>query len=125
MISNEFKELENLSKEEKELALKILSEYSNKGSSDTYTELLISDYEEIPVDIDTFLDDPKYLGKGLTDEEGRKTVFPYWRELLKKVFPDPLLPTQYNTLALTGAIGLGKSFEAVLCCLYELYRMLC
>ena len=125
MISNEFKELENLSKEERELALKILSEYSNKGSSDTYTELLISDYEEIPVDIDTFLDDPKYLGKGLTDEEGRKTVFPYWRELLKKVFPDPLLPTQYNTLALTGAIGLGKSFEAVLCCLYELYRMLC
>ena len=57
MISNEFKELENLSKEERELALKILSEYSNKGSSDTYTELLISDYEEIPVDIDTFVDD--------------------------------------------------------------------
>lgn len=125
MISNEFKELENLSKEERELALKILSEYSNTGNSDTYNELLVSDYEEIPVDIETFLHDPRYLGKGLVNEEGRFTVYRYWVDTLKKIFPDPLKPAQYNTLALTGAIGLGKSFMAVLCGLYELYRMLC
>lgn len=125
MMSNDFKELEGLSKEERELALKILSEYSTTGSSPTYNELLVSDYEEIPVDIETFLHTPKYLGRGLVNEEGRFTVFRYWVDTLKKIFPDPLKPAQYNTLALTGAIGLGKSFMAVLCGLYELYRMLC
>lgn len=44
---------------------------------------------------------------------------------LKKIFPDPLEPANYHTIALTGAIGLGKSFMAVLIGLYELYRMLC
>ena len=125
MISNEFKELENLSSEEKELALKILSEYSNTGNSETYTELLVSDYEEVPVDIETFLHDPKYLGKGLVNEEGKFTVYPYWVDVLKKIFPDPLKPARYNTLALTGGIGLGKSFEAILTGAYELHRMLC
>lgn len=125
MMSNDFKELEGLSKEERELALKILSEYSTTGSSSTYNELLVSDYEEIPVDIETFLHTPKYLGRGLVNEEGRFTVYRYWVDTLKKIFPDPLKPAQYNTLALTGAIGLGKSFMAVLCGLYELYRMLC
>ena len=75
MMSNDFKELEGLSKEERELALKILSEYSTTGSSPTYNELLVSDYEEIPVDIETFLHTPKYLGRGLVNEEGRFTVF--------------------------------------------------
>ena len=125
MISNDFKELEKLSDKEREIALQILNEISMQGSSNLYTDLLYYDYDEIPVDIDTFLTDPRYLGKGLINEEGKFTVFPYWVEILKKVFPDPLKPAQYNTLALTGAIGLGKSFEAVLCCLYELYRMLC
>lgn len=125
MISNEFQEFENLSEQEKDLALKILSEYSNSGSSATYNELLISDYDEIPVDIVTFLHDKKYLGKGLISEEGRFTVYPYWVDTLKKIFPDPLQPAAYNTVALTGAIGLGKSFVAVLIGAYELYRMLC
>lgn len=125
MMSNDFKELEGLSKEERELALKILSEYSTTGSSSTYNELLVSDYEEIPVDIETFLHTPKYLGKGLVNPEGKFTVYCYWVDTLKKIFPNPLKPAQYNTLALTGAIGLGKSFMAVLCILYELYRMLC
>ena len=125
MISNEFDVLNTLSEKEKDIVLKILSEYSKQGSSSTYNELLISDYEEIPVDIETFLHDPKYLGKGLINEEGKFTVYPYWVDVLKKIFPDPLKPARYNTLALTGGIGLGKSFEAILTGAYELYRMLC
>lgn len=125
MISNEFDVLNTLSEKEKNIVLKILSEYSKQGSSSTYNELLISDYEEIPVDIETFLHDPKYLGKGLINEEGKFTVYPYWVDVLKKIFPDPLKPARYNTLALTGGIGLGKSFEAILTGAYELYRMLC
>ena len=117
--------LENLNEQEKQMVLKILNEVSENNESLTYQNLVYEDYDEIPVDIDTFLHDPKYLGKGLINEEGKFTVFPYWVETLKKIFPDPLKPACYNTLALTGAIGLGKSFEAVLVGLYELYRMLC
>ena len=117
--------IKDLSKEERDVLFKILDEISSDGSSSTYNNLLSDDYDEIPVDVETFLTNPRYLGKGLINEEGKFTVFPYWVNTLKKVFPDPLKPAAYNTLALTGAIGLGKSFEAVLCCLYELYRMLC
>lgn len=117
--------LDGLSPEERKVALSILFEYSKKGTSSCYNELLYKDYEEIPVDVETFLRDLKYLGKGLINDEGKFTVFPYWVNLLKEIFPDPLGPPVYNTLALSGAIGLGKSFEAVLVGLYELYRMMC
>lgn len=119
-------ELDNLSPKEREYALKILEEYANNnGSSQLLNNLLYSDYDEIPVDIDTFLRNPNYLGSGLVNEEGKFTVYPYWVQTLKEIFPDPLKPATINTLALSGAIGLGKSFMAVLCGLYELYRMLC
>lgn len=116
--------MNNLTEKEQQEVLKILKEMS-KGDTSSYNSLLKEDYEEIPVDVETFLHDPKYLGKGLINEEGKFTVFPYWVKVLKDIFPDPLKPAQYNTLALTGAIGLGKSFEAVLVMLYELYRMMC
>lgn len=117
-------ELKNLSEEERKYALDILGEISKKGSSKKFDDLRYADYEEIPVDIYTFLHDPNYLGKGLINEEGKYTVFPYWEKKLKEVFPDNIT-TRYNTFILSGAIGLGKSFIAVLCILYQLYRMMC
>ena len=117
--------LENLTKEERETVLKILNEVSTEGNSSTMDSLLYVDWKEIPVDIETFLHDPQYLGRGLVDAEGRYTLFPYWEELLKRLYPDPLKPATCNTLALSGAIGIGKSTEAVIIGLYELYRMLC
>lgn len=126
MFDNQLRnELSELSPEERSAVLKILQEYSVGDNSSTFNTILQSDYEEVPVGIDEFLHNPKYLGRGLTNEEGKFTVYPYWVDVLKKIFPDPLKPARYNTLALTGAIGLGKSFEAVLVGLYELYRMLC
>ena len=117
--------LNELSEAERTEVLKILGELSHDGSSKSYNEFLKKDYDEIPIDVETFLRDPRYLGRGLVNDDGKFTVFPYWVETLKKIFPDPLQPAQYHTLALTGAIGLGKSFMAVLVGLYELYRMLC
>ena len=125
MINLDKVDLASLSEEERKAVLEILNEVSQSGSSEKYTELLYADYEEIPVSIYEFLHNSRYLGKGLINEEGKYTVFPYWEELLCKLFPNPFEPVKYNTLALTGAIGLGKSFEAVLIGLYELYRMLC
>lgn len=115
--------LEDLSDQEKNILLKTLSNMS-KGDDKLFQKLKYQDYDEIPVDIETFLTDKNYLGNGLIDPEGRFTVFPYWVKTLKKIFPDNLT-TKYNTLILTGSIGIGKSFLAVLCMLYLLYRMLC
>lgn len=120
----DLKELDNLSPEERKLALQILEEYSLKGKSQKLEDLKYKDYEEMPVDIETFLYDKQYLGNGLINAEGKFTVFPYWVETLKKIFPNNI-DTAYNTLVLTGGIGLGKSFMAVLCIAYLLHRMLC
>lgn len=121
--------LNNLSPEERALALEILKEYSQDGQSAILENLKYSDFEEIPVDIMTFISDEKYLGRGLyivDDYTGERkcTVFPYWLEKLQEIFPDNLT-TRYNTVILTGSIGLGKSFIAVVCQLYLLYRMMC
>ena len=56
--------LENLNKEiidalkpdEREAVIKILSELQTTGSSDLYSEIVNEDYDEIPVDIDTFIE---------------------------------------------------------------------
>ena len=131
MVSNEVNLdiLNSLSPEERSLALEILKEYSQEGRSEILDDLKYSDFEEIPVDIMTFITEERYLGRGLwiVDEftgERKCTVFPYWIEKLKEIFPDNLT-TRYNTIILTGSIGLGKSFIAVVCQLYLLYRMLC
>lgn len=121
--------LDSLSPEERKLALEILEELSQEGKSDIFDDLKYSDYEEIPCDIMTFISNERYLGRGLyiTDEftgERKCTVFPYWLEKLQEIFPDNLT-TRYNTIILTGSIGLGKSFIAVICQLYLLYRMMC
>lgn len=133
MISNEnpidLEVLNGLNEEERQLALEILKQMSEDGTSSLLDNLKYGDFEEVPVDIDTFLDDDRYLGKGLWEVDARSgtrrcTIFPYWRETLHKLFPDNLT-TAYNTLILTGAIGIGKSFAAVIAQLYLLYRMLC
>lgn len=131
MMSNEInlELLDSLSPDERALALEILKEYSQEGYSNTFEDLKYSDFEEVPVDIMTFISDERYLGRGLysVDEftgERKCTVFPYWLDKLKEIFPDNLT-TRYNTIVLTGSIGLGKSFIAVICQLYLLYRMMC
>lgn len=123
-MSYNLAELENLSKEERKIALEILEQFSKNGNSELYNNILYKDYEEIPVDIETFMKDPIYLGKGLTDEEGKFTIFPYWEKVLKQIFPNNI-DTAYRTAVFSGAIGLGKSTIAVIGILYQLYRMLC
>lgn len=117
-------EFQQLGKEERELVIKIIKEYKETGESQTLNNMYKRDYEEIPVDIHTFMHNPKYLGNALYDPEGRFTIFPYWEKKLKDIFPTNTT-TRYNTIIFTGAIGLGKSTIAVICLLYLLYRLLC
>ena len=116
--------LKDLSQEERNEVLKILNEFSETGESKSYENILYNDYEEIPVTIEEFLHNRKYLGNALYDPDGRFTLFPYWENKLKDIFPNNI-DTKYNTIVLTGAIGLGKSTVAVICQLYLLYRLLC
>lgn len=116
--------LDTLTDSEREVALSILNDLSTKGESKAYQNLIYQDYDEVPVDIATFIHDKRYLGNGLTDPNGRFTLFPYWEEKLAEIFPTNTT-TRYNTIILTGAIGLGKSTIAVICLLYMLYRLLC
>lgn len=80
---------------------------------------LLEVYEEIPVDIDTFLESPKYLGK--TTNYG-KAIYPAWRVALREIFTDPY---KYTAVILTGCIGSGKSTIAVFIALYMLYYLMC
>lgn len=103
-MNNNLDILNNLSDKEKEVALNILKEFSKDGVSQTYTDLLYKDYKEIPVDIETFITDDRYLGQSCKDAEGNIKVFPYWVEQLKKLFPNNL-ETSVNTFIASGAGG--------------------
>ena len=117
--------LNNLTEQEKEQALKILKEFSKEGVSKTYTDLLYSDYNEVPVDIETFLTSDDYLGKAWKDAEGNSKIYPFWMGVLKEIFPNNL-DTDYDTLLESGARGIGKSEVACgAVCPYLMYRVMC
>lgn len=119
------KKLEELPENERKIALEILKEYSEKGKSDIYNSLIYEDYREIPVDIETFLTDDRYLGIPSKTLDGKSKVYPFWMEKLKQLYPDNI-HTSVNTFIASGARGLGKSETCVnyIMC-YELYRDMC
>ena len=94
----------SLSASEQETMQQILNELSETGESETYEKVWLEDYEEIPVDIDTFLEDPEYLGKATN--LGTQ-IYPFWRQKLREFFAGG--DTDYTECALTGAIGIGKT----------------
>lgn len=112
--------MSTLSAKEQEVIVQILKEYAETGQSKTYNEVWKEDYEEIPVDIDTFLEDTEYLG--LATNQG-KQIYPFWREQLRKMFANGEM--EYEEVAFTGAIGIGKTAIAVYAVAYLLYRLLC
>ena len=117
MISNE-----NLTEEEQKYLQMILQEMSTNGKSKTLNDVWSTDYEEIPVSIEQFISDDRYLGNSLKDAQGNLTMYPYWVNVLKKIFsPD----AKYAEVALSGCIGSGKSTIAVVALCYMLYKLLC
>ena len=116
--------LDKLSDEERRYALNILKEYSQEGKSKKLNSLILEDYKETPVDILTFVDDYNYLGNAWHDASGNSKLYPYWREELKKLFPDNLT-TNVNNAIFSGSRGRGKSEICVLIACYLLHRLLC
>lgn len=116
--------LDKLSPNEREYALQILTQYAN-GSSQMLDALKYAEYSEIPVDIETFITDDKYLGKAWKDASGKLKLYDFWLDQLKKLFPTNI-DTDYNTLLESGARGIGKSEIACGCVgAYLMYRVMC
>ena len=113
--------LNDLSDLEKQQVLTMLEEINN-GESNTYTSFINDIWDEIPVDIDTFFDDEKYMRNYLYPDGKNCIVYPYWRNKLKELYKNPY---QYSEVAITGGIGLGKSEIAKIALCYLTYRLLC
>ena len=112
---------ESCTDEEKYYLRKILEELaeSDIGYSKTYQDIWLSDYKEIPVDIDTFLCADMYLGR--SNNYGA-AIYPYWRKELRNFFG---AGNKYWEWVFTGATRIGKSSIAVVAAIYMLYRLMC
>lgn len=108
-----------LKPEEQEAVRAILAEYQSKGDSEILKTLYEADYNEIPVDIDTFIESDEYAGWFTNNGKG---VYPYWRPKLREMWN---LDKNYTEIAVTGGIGTGKTHIAVLALAYGLYRLMC
>ena len=116
--------LDHLSPQEREYALKVLAQYA-EGNASLLNNLKYSDYSEIPVDIETFLTDDRYLGQAWKDATGKLKLYDFWMDRLKELFPTNI-DTAYNTLLESGARGIGKSEIACGCVgAYLMYRVMC
>ena len=61
-------------------------------------------WEQRPTDIETFLFDRNYLGNSWLDSDNNRTMFPFWQEMSKKIFPLPM-KSPYNTIIFSGSTG--------------------
>lgn len=111
-------ELDALSDEERKILLDMVTEFVSTGSSNTLKSLWYEDYDEVPVDIDTFIDDPDYLGNSV----GGDNIYPFWRGVLRQLFAPG---SKYFECILSGAIGIGKTTIADIGLAYMLHKLLC
>lgn len=109
--------LSDLSPEERAAVLTILEEQAAVGSSQSLQQIYEADYEELPVDIDTFLESPYYLGKST---DSGKAIYPYWRDAYREIIQKDKVEC-----ALGGSIGCGKTTAAVYLMSYFVYRLMC
>ena len=109
-----------LNKEERQLANLIIQQLAKDGDSSLLNNLYMEDYEEIPVSVDTFYSDDRYLGKIYQNGD---LIYPYWKNFLHRLFHEN--PEKKWEVAITGAIGTGKSSVSAIALLYLLYRTMC
>lgn len=97
---------------------KILHEVADKGYSQTLEQIWLRDFTEVPVSIDQFISDSKYLGE--TNDNGTM-VYPFWKETLRNIFTEE---NSYYEILFSGATRIGKTSTAITCMAYMLYRLM-
>ena len=78
-------------------------------------------YTELPVDIDTFIEDDHYIGKSTRNG---KMIYPFWRQRLREMF-NPENPNKYKEMFCATAIGTGKTRVTIIAFTYTLYCYMC
>ncbi len=78
-------------------------------------------YTELPVDIDTFIEDDHYIGYSTRNG---KSIYPFWRQRLREMF-DPENPNKYREMFCATAIGTGKTRVTLIAFTYTLYCYMC
>lgn len=106
------------SADERRYLVQILQEISLYGYSETYEQIWLADFKEIPVSIDEFICNPLYLGE--TNRNG-DAVYPFWRDTARDIFSHG---NQYNEIILSGATRIGKTSESIIISAYMLYRLM-
>lgn len=104
---------------ERQCLKKILEEIATLGYSETYNDVWLSDYKEIPVDIGTFLSSEAYLGNATRNGEA---IYPYWWTVFHDIFDNG---NKYEECVFTGATRIGKTSTAINCVAYMLYWLMC
>lgn len=79
-------------------------------------KLYALNYKEKPVSIREFIESPDYIGVSTGNGKG---IYPVWVKALEQIFKDD----SKMFVVLTGAIGIGKSFIAIIALLYVTYRI--
>lgn len=80
-------------------------------------------YTHLPPTIERLYSDSYYLGGAQFFDQGN-SIFEFWKDTLKKIFPSPVL-TKYPFLVLSGAIGIGKSTASRICMANTIARLCC
>lgn len=119
MSSDNLQLFNKLTEDEKNTVKNIIKEIANTGKSEQLTDLYYEDYEEIPVDLETFLCDEMYLGKYTNYG---KDIYDTWKKELAYVHNPINFVDQW---AITGSTGTGKSTVATYSLCYELYKLMC
>lgn len=119
-VLNRIKNIYSSSNQDEQRVLyQILCEIRDTGKSETYKNLWLLDYKEIPVDKYTFLTNDYYLGS--TNNHG-KSIYPAWMNMMLDL---EKAGNQYYEIVLTGATRTGKTSTAVSDASYNLYRLMC
>lgn len=119
-IPNRIRQIyKSCTQEEQACLRKILEEIADTGDSETYKNIWLADYKEIPVDKTTFLTSPQFLGG--TNDCGR-SIYPAWMDTMLEL---ERTGNQYYEIVFTGATRTGKTSTAVSDCAYNLYRLMC
>lgn len=96
----------------------ILDKFSEQTIYDSlYPQL---GYAEPMPTIDEFIESEEYLGKVTNGGTG---IYDYWRDVLRQIYPTPYT-SDYHTIMLRGAIGIGKSVVGKVGSLYNICKML-
>lgn len=119
MGNEQLEAISSLSEEELNAVKEILSEISKDGTSETYDKINLADYEEVPVDLMTFLCRDDLLGPYTN---GGKDIYDTWVKELKYIHNPANFVDQW---AITGSTGTGKSTVATYSLCYELYKLMC